>query len=337
MKKNVLFSLCVTALSAAFVTGCATRQVVTEEQSRQEAIDANAAETRNVQNEVGAEPEITPVEPTAQESASAEQASTPKAVHPQPVPYTITAGDSISALAVRFGVRTPDILALNPSLQKNPNKLRIGQKVMLPPGTDVSKKAKPRPAKVQKAAPAKGATYTVKAGDVLGGIAHRHGVTVAELKKVNNLKSDNIWVGQKLTIPAGGKKPAAQKKAPEQKPAAEKPAPKAKSAEPAAPAQEPLPPAPEAEPAPEAPVAPEQALPGEAGAQDALAPLPAQSEADKALVAKTTTHVVAEGEDLVSIALKFGVDASELRTVNGISADAGNAVPAGTTLQIPLH
>ena len=337
MKKSVLFSLCATALSAAFVTGCATRQVVTEEQSRQDAMEANAAETRTVQNEVGAEPEITPVEPAPQESATAEQATTPKAVHPQPVAYTITEGDSISAIAVRFGVRTPDILALNPAVHANPNKLRIGQKVMLPPGTDISKKAKARPAKAQKAAPAKGATYTVKAGDVLGGIAHRHGVTVAELKKANNLKSDAIWVGQKLTIPAGGKKPTAQKKAPEQKPAAEKPAPKAKSAEPVAPAQEPLPPAPEALPEQEAPVAPEQAAPVEPGAQDALAPLPVQPEADNALTAKTTTHVVAEGEDLVSIALKFGVDASELRTVNGISADAGNAIPAGTTLKIPLH
>ncbi len=337
MKKNVLFSLFATALSAAFVTGCATRQVVTEEQSRQDAMDANVTETRTVQNEVGAEPEVTPAEPAPQESVSPEQDAAPKAVHPQPVAYTITEGDSVSAIAVRFGVRTPDILALNPAVRANPDKLRIGQKVMLPPGTDISKKAKARPVKAQKAAPAKGATYTVKSGDVLGGIAHRHGVTVAELKKVNNLKGDTIWVGQKLTIPAGGKKPATQKKAPEQKPVAEKVAPKSAPIAPAAPAQEPLPPAPEATPTPEAPVAPEQVVPGEPAAQDALAPLPVQPEADKALVAKTTTHVVAEGEDLVSIALKFGVDASELRTVNGISADAGNAIPAGTTLQIPLH
>lgn len=337
MKKNVLFSLCATALSAAFVTGCATRQVVTEEQARQEAMEANAAETRTVQNEVGAEPVVTPAEPTAQESVAGEQASEPKAVHPQPVAYTITEGDSISALAVRFGVRTPDILALNPEVRAKPDKLRIGQKVMLPPGTDITKKAKPRPAKAAKAAPAKGATYTVKAGDVLGGIAHRHGVTVAELKKVNHLKGDTIWVGQKLTIPAGGKKPSAQKKAPEQKPAAEKSAPKQPAAEPVAPAQEPLPPAPEATPEQPAPAAPEQAVPGEPAAQDVLAPLPVQPEEDKAFAAKITTHVVAEGEDLVSIALKFGVDASELRTVNGISADAGNTIPAGTTLKIPLH
>jgi len=42
--------------------------------------------------------------------------------------------------------------------------------------------------------------YKVKKGDTLSGIARRHHVTVANLKKWNNLKSDKIQIGQTLII-----------------------------------------------------------------------------------------------------------------------------------------
>jgi membrane-bound lytic murein transglycosylase D len=42
--------------------------------------------------------------------------------------------------------------------------------------------------------------YTVKSGDVLGTIAARNGTTVTKLKTWNNLRSNNIRVGQKLVI-----------------------------------------------------------------------------------------------------------------------------------------
>lgn len=51
--------------------------------------------------------------------------------------------------------------------------------------------------------------YRVKSGDYLGRIASRHGTTVAKIKKWNNLKSNNIRVGQRLIIYRGGKAPAA--------------------------------------------------------------------------------------------------------------------------------
>ena len=43
-------------------------------------------------------------------------------------------------------------------------------------------------------------TYIVKSGDTLGKIAKKHHVTVADLKKWNNLKSDFIRENQKLKI-----------------------------------------------------------------------------------------------------------------------------------------
>jgi membrane-bound lytic murein transglycosylase D len=42
--------------------------------------------------------------------------------------------------------------------------------------------------------------YKVRSGDVLGSIAIRHGVKVADIKKWNNLKSNNIRSGQRLNI-----------------------------------------------------------------------------------------------------------------------------------------
>ena len=50
--------------------------------------------------------------------------------------------------------------------------------------------------------------YRVKSGDYLGRIASRYGTTVAKIKRWNNLKSNNIRVGQRLIIYRGGKAPS---------------------------------------------------------------------------------------------------------------------------------
>ncbi len=44
-------------------------------------------------------------------------------------------------------------------------------------------------------------TYTVKRGDTLWGISRKYGRSVSSIKKANNLKSDNIGIGQRLRIP----------------------------------------------------------------------------------------------------------------------------------------
>lgn len=47
-------------------------------------------------------------------------------------------------------------------------------------------------------------THTVKRGESLGSIARKYGVTVANIKKWNNLKSDTVHPGQKLKIHRSG-------------------------------------------------------------------------------------------------------------------------------------
>lgn len=44
--------------------------------------------------------------------------------------------------------------------------------------------------------------YTVKSGDTLWSVAKKFGISVDELKKVNNLTSNSLSIGQKLVIPS---------------------------------------------------------------------------------------------------------------------------------------
>lgn len=331
MKQQVLVTLSLAA--AALITGCATKQTASADRARLEAAEVTAAEERQEQAEVAAEPVIEPTEAeplpvieTAPEATPAPAPVEAKPVkpieHPKPVAYTVTAGDSISALSVRFGVRQADILALNPSLRGNPDRLMIGQKVYLPAGTDVTKAPKPRAAKPA-AAPAKGTTvYVVQPGDVLGGIALTHGVSIASIQKANNLKGDTIFVGQKLSIP-GAK--ARGRVVTLKDNSAAKPTPKKTEPKPA--------PAPKAEEPQEAPaVAEPEPLPPppveEGLGAEALPPPP------PAPVADTQTYVVQPGEDLVQVAIKWGVTLSTLRAANGLD-DATTEVAPGTTLKIP--
>ncbi len=45
-------------------------------------------------------------------------------------------------------------------------------------------------------------THTIRRGETLSGIANRYQISVIDLRRVNELKSDKIRVGQVLTIPA---------------------------------------------------------------------------------------------------------------------------------------
>ena len=44
-------------------------------------------------------------------------------------------------------------------------------------------------------------TYVVKSGDTLSRIAQQNGTTVSKIKRLNQLKSDLIKIGQKLQLP----------------------------------------------------------------------------------------------------------------------------------------
>lgn len=121
----------------------------------------------------------------------------------QTTTYTVVKGDALIKIANRFHVTLAELKQWN---NLNNTIIHVGQvlKVSAPKQTTTTPQpaAKPtRPAKPQTTTASTG-TYTVKSGDYLGKIAGNHSTTVTNLKSLNKLKSDMIYVGQKLKVPA---------------------------------------------------------------------------------------------------------------------------------------
>ncbi|VDR31793.1 Muramidase-2 precursor [Arthrobacter agilis] len=131
-----------------------------------------------------------------------------------PADYTIKPGDTVSAIAKRFGLTTDAVLTLNRMNARTV--IYPGQKLKLSGGS--APKARPAPAAAAPVTKTTASSYVVKPGDTLGAIASRNGVRLDSLLKANRLSMTSvIYPGQKLAI--SGKAPAAPA------PAAPKPAP----------------------------------------------------------------------------------------------------------------
>ena len=127
-----------------------------------------------------------------------------------PAVYTIARGDTISAIAGRYGLDTFAVLKLN-NLQPN-TIIYPGQKIKLTGSTPAPAAPKPSaPAKSTPTTPASGggSVYVVKSGDTLSAIATRHGVGLSEIFKWNGLgMSSVIYPGQKVKVGGGSSTPA---------------------------------------------------------------------------------------------------------------------------------
>lgn len=126
--------------------------------------------------------------------------------------HKVSNGDTVWALARKYGTSVSSIVSAN-NLGSSAM-IRIGQKLTIPGGAEVgSSTATTVSNTVSNGKPTLATdsnldsfggelvTYTVKAGDTLGAIASKHGVTVAAIVSNNSLKNASlIKVGQKLTI-----------------------------------------------------------------------------------------------------------------------------------------
>lgn len=114
--------------------------------------------------------------------ASATPAPTP-APAPAPVStdvYTVKAGDTLSAIAKKFGT-TVSALA-NTNGIANPDLVHVGQQIK------VSGVSEPQ-------------TYVIKSGDTLSGIAKKFGTTVGELQRKNGISNANkIYAGTTIRV-----------------------------------------------------------------------------------------------------------------------------------------
>ena len=119
---------------------------------------------------------------------------------PSPPPSTVPSprnrtpaqpGDDLTAIAVRHGVDSAAPAAINGL--SGPGVLALGQELILPATSLELQVERPRPATSQE-------EYIVQAGDSLGMIAERFGLTLAELMEANIANPDTVYT-QRLLIP----------------------------------------------------------------------------------------------------------------------------------------
>ncbi len=114
----------------------------------------------------------------------------------EPVVYKVKYGDALGLIAQRFHVRLDDLRKWN---NIRGNMIRTGQKltIWVIPSTAPSQKS--AAAAPQSTTPNN--TYIVEQGDTLWDISRKFkGVTVEKLKAINNLKTNELSPGMKLTL-----------------------------------------------------------------------------------------------------------------------------------------
>ena len=230
--------LCI-ALSFAAVaalTGCLDPQYTSRRSSRTEptrtvAPKAEPKEDVKVEPVKDSEIKVDVADDVAKDGKdTAVQA--PAEVKPEYTDYIIQRGDTLSKISKRYNITIAAIKAANPQIKNDV--VKLGQKIKLPGKVDVGEQSVPAGAFEKNPAPgAKGVPvavkpytgetkkYVIKNGDTLGKIAKTYGISVAQLKELNSLKSNLIVVGKELKVPAskdaGVKAPAAAKVDPVEK------------------------------------------------------------------------------------------------------------------------
>ena len=96
--------------------------------------------------------------------------------------YTVVSGDTLSKIANQFNTTVNELITYN---NLPTTILSIGQVIKIPTI---------EPSNV---------IYTVKRGDTLYKIANTYSVSVDDIKRLNNLTSDTLSIGQQLYIPEG--------------------------------------------------------------------------------------------------------------------------------------
>jgi LysM repeat protein len=94
--------------------------------------------------------------------------------------YIVKKGDSLYSIAQKYNTTAEELKRIN---NLDSNQLVIGQQLIIPTLEDIEENY-----------------YIVKAGDNLYSIANKYNISVEELKSINNLVTDNLYVGQKLLL-----------------------------------------------------------------------------------------------------------------------------------------
>ena len=96
--------------------------------------------------------------------------------------YTVKKGDTLYSISTKYGVSVPSIMKLNNLTSSN---LSVGQSLFIPLNDNFDNFN----------------YYTVLPNDTLYSISMKYNTTVDSLKKLNNLTSSSLTVGQQLKVP----------------------------------------------------------------------------------------------------------------------------------------
>jgi nucleoid-associated protein YgaU len=168
---------------------------------------------RRVHDNLGGEAPRPPAAPPA--PAAPVAPSGPPAAPSRGEEYAIESGDTLETIAqAKYGSRTYQSLIVDANPGLNPNALRIGRKIVLPPKPEKAEKA-PEVAVSKEIAPEAPAapaevvvgvkTYVVQPGDTLSGISSKVYKTSRNVDKImaaNGITDPHlVAVGMKLTMP----------------------------------------------------------------------------------------------------------------------------------------
>ncbi|MFI3683933.1 LysM peptidoglycan-binding domain-containing protein, partial [Vagococcus fluvialis] len=115
--------------------------------------------------------------------------------------HTVKSGETLYGISLKYGVTVAQIKQWN-NLKNDI--IYVGQSLIVSSnGSSNNQTEKPTTPTNPTTPNTNSQKHTVKSGDTLSGIAWKYGVTVAQLKQWNNLKSDIIYVGQTLIVKGG--------------------------------------------------------------------------------------------------------------------------------------
>ena len=114
--------------------------------------------------------------------------------------YTVKSGDSVWAIANKYGISTTDLISWN-NIKNNmihPGDVLIVSKSAAGSGNSNSGNTG------STTTPATGTKYTVKSGDSVWAIANKYGISMANLVKWNSIRNNFIYPGQVLVVSQSG-------------------------------------------------------------------------------------------------------------------------------------
>ncbi len=113
------------------------------------------------------------------------------------VTYRVRSGDTLSGIARRWRITMKSIVTAN---RLRSDRLRVGQRLVL----TVPNVPRQAIASTQRSESSQHVIHRVRSGETLSTIASRYGVSIAQLKMTNRIRTNLIRPGQRLRIPFGG-------------------------------------------------------------------------------------------------------------------------------------